>query len=187
MGTGRKRILTLAVAALLLVSLPLAVYAYLSAGSGQISNLFNPAPEKDPTIQESFNGTVKNNVFVSVGETGYRVYVRAAILITWKDDKGDVHAEKPVAGTDYEMTLNSVDWFEHEGFYYCKASVASGDNSHILINTCKQLDQGPAGYKLSVEILAQTIQVAGTTDGGNVPAVTDAWGVKIADGLLVKP
>ena len=189
MGFHRKKILTLAAAALLLVALPLAAYAYLSANSGQLGNSFYPAPEKDPTIQEGFDGENKTNVFVSVGETGYTVYVRAAIVVTWKDESGNVYATKPVVGTDYEIQLNSTDWFEQGGYYYCKQSVASNSNTAVLIHSCKRIGAAaaPEGYKLSIQILSQTIQAAGTTNVGGVPAVTDAWGVYIdANGLLTK-
>ena len=188
MGSRRKRILILAVSALLLVSLPLAVYAYLYAGSGQLGNAFTPAPETDPAISETFDDNEKKDVSVSVGKTGYSVYVRAAIVVTWKDKDGNVYAEKPVEGVDYTIVLNDDgSWFEYGGYYYHKAAVESEGNTEVLIEECAQLTTAPSDYALSVQVIAQTIQAAGTTDTDDTPAVTDAWGVAVKDDKLTVP
>lgn len=38
-------------------------------------------------------------------------FIRAQIVVTWKDANGNVSATKPVEDTDYTMTLNTTDWF----------------------------------------------------------------------------
>lgn len=187
MRTEKRKILTSLIAVLAILAMAVGVYAYLSNSSGLLSNDFKPAPETDPTIREEFNGEHKTQVDVAVGPTGYTVYVRAAIVVTWKDEKGNVHAAKPVVGQDYSIDINDADWFEYNGYYYCKQSVASNGNTAVLIRSCGKTGTAPDGYQLSVQILAQTIQAAGTTDAGGVPAVTDAWGVNVVDGKLVKP
>ena len=187
MRIGKRKILTSLIAVLAILAMAVGVYAYLSNSSGLLSNDFKPAPETDPTIREEFNGEHKNQVDVAVGPTGYTVYVRAAIVVTWKDEKGNVHAAKPVVGQDYSIDINDADWFEYNGYYYCKQSVASNGNTAVLIRSCGKTGTAPDGYQFSVQILAQTIQAAGTTDAGGVPAVTDAWGVYIdANGHLTK-
>lgn len=190
----KLRNVTLVLAALLVISAITAggVFAYLRTVSDPVENDFVLAPEKDPLIEESVNDplTVKKNVKVDVGETGYAVYVRAAIVITWKDgENGNVLGQPPAKGTDYEMTLNTVDWFEYEGFYYYKAPVNSGGETAYLIESVKLKDgiTAPKGYGFNVEIIAQTIQAAGETDDTDIPAVTDAWGVVIDDGELAPP
>ena len=187
MRTEKRKILTSLIAVLAILAMAVGVYAYLSNSSGPLSNTFFPSPEVDPTIQEGFNGEKKTDVYVSVGPTGYTVYVRAAIVVTWKDEKGNVHAAKPVVGQDYSIDINDAYWFEYNGYYYCKQSVASNGKTAVLIQSCGKTGTAPDGYQLSVQILAQTIQAAGTTDAGGVPAVTDAWGVNVVDGKLVKP
>lgn len=189
----KLRNVTLVLAALLVILAITAggVFAYLRTVSDPVENDFVLAPEKDPLIEESVNDplTVKKNVKVDVGETGYAVYVRAAIVITWKDSDGNVLGQPPVEGTDYEITLNTVDWFEHDdGFYYYKAPVDSGEETESLIEIVQPIVTAPDGYGLNVEIIAQTIQAAGKTDGESpIPAVTDAWGVVIDDGELAPP
>lgn len=164
---------------ILVVALPLTVYAYLTTRGNMVRDIFTQAQDPTPTISEDFDGTTKENVAVSVGETGYSVYVRAVIVVTWEDDQRYVHSTRPVEGTDYTIQLNTEDWFFHNGFYYHKAAVNSGEDSAVLIHSCVQKGTAPKGFQLQVEIIAQTIQSAGTTDAYDIPAVEDAWGVKV--------
>ena len=188
----KLRNVTLVLAALLVISAITAggVFAYLRTVSDPVENDFVLAPEKDPLIKESFDENVKKDVCVKVDDIGYAVYVRAAIVITWKDgENGNVLGQPPVEGTDYEISLNTVDWFEHDGFYYYKTPVNSGGETEVLINSVSLKDgvSAPEGYGLNVEIIAQTIQAAGKTDDPEIPAVTDAWGVVVSDGKLAPP
>ena len=131
---------------------------------------------------------MKKNVAVAVGNPGYAVYVRAAIVVTWKDASGKVLAEAPSETVDYSLVLNTTDWFYHDGFYYYTSALSSG-NTASLIQECKVLTEAPAtGYTLSVEIVAQTIQALGMTDDGTEYAVQNAWKVKVNDdGTLSTP
>ena len=188
--SSKKTRRTVAVLALCVVlSLSFAVLAYLSYTSGELKNLFGADADHKPGIKENFDGVVKENVSISVDDPGYAVYVRAAIVVTWKDTQGNVLAQKPVVGTDYSITLNvgsDKPWFSYtDGFYYYRSMISQGSTEELIVN-CKQLLDAPeTGYSLHVEILAQTIQALGTTDSGNIPAVTDAWGVKVKqDGTL---
>lgn len=187
----RKRILPVILAVLFVIAVTVAtVYAYLKTSTDPaVKNTFSAAQDPEATITESFDPNAeKKDVAVKVGKTGYSVYVRAAIVVTWKNaENGDVLATKPVAGVDYTITLNDSDWFEKDGFYYHKAAVPSEGTTANLIISCKPIaGKAPAGYGLNVEIVAQTIQSAGTTDTGDTPAVTDAWGVKVVGGELTK-
>ena len=180
----KKVLITVLITIAIAVCLATGVLAYLSLNSGPVANSFTPAADTDPVIAESFDKKIKSNVKVNVGDPGYAVFVRAAILVTWKDSSGKVLADKPVLGTDYSMNLNSTDWFEKDGFYYHVSSVNSGTTS-VLIETAKPLKDAPeSGYSLSIELISQTIQAHGTTDIGNVPAATAAWGVTVVDGKL---
>lgn len=161
------------------------VVAYLSTSTGAVINKFTADDPAEPVIKETFDDTTKKNVYVNVGnngDPGYAVYVRAAVVVTWKAKKdGNVLGTIPAAGTDYTINYNTTDWFQGtDGFWYHKAAVASAENTTVLINSCTAVEEKtPEGYGLNVEIIAQTIQAIGTTDAGETPAVTDAWGVYV--------
>lgn len=162
------------------------VAAYLSDYTGAVANDFLADQPTDPVVLEDTfteDSTTKTNVKVDVGKPGYAVYVRAMVVVTWKDAAGKVLGVAPVPGTDYFIEYNTNDWYyrDSDGFYYYKQSVAfDGSNEEttktsVLIKTCYPIDgKTPAGYGLNVEIIAQTIQALGDTDGGK-SAVEDAW------------
>lgn len=191
----KQRNVIIVLAAMMLVAVITAgsVFAYLKTTvTNGVENEFSTAGEVDPTINETFDGTVKQNVAVNVGDTGgYAVYVRAAIVITWKDKDGKVLGQPPVEGDeyDYEIVLGE-NWFKKDNFYYCKTPVESGDDSPVLIELVK-LNSGvtspESGYTFNVEIISQTIQAVGETDSGSVPAVTDAWNVDVDATGHLKP
>lgn len=172
------------------------VAAYLSYATKPVTNTFQVAQAVDPTVNETFNDKEKTNVSVNVGNTSYSVYVRAAVVVTWKNaEDGNVLGKVPVEGTDYEITFDETNWFFKDGFWYHREAVNSQGNTADLITSCKMKEgaTAPEGYTLNVEILAQTIQALGWTDGDDsvtptvpsIPAVTDAWKVRVStDGKL---
>ena len=187
------------------------VYAYLNGRAGKVDNTFSAEPDPTMSVVETFSpdGTVKENVKFSVTNgDGYAVYIRAAVVVTWAEfdangnATGNVSRVVPVEGTDYTVEYNlSTDgkgWFlGSDGFYYFAAPVESGDSTAELIKKFEilateftdetSLIEGGA-YKLSVEIVGQAVQAIGTTDTGDVPAVTDAWGMAVdTDGYLTNP
>ena len=185
---------------MLIAASVITIYAYLSASTGALKNEFELSATAQPSISEDFNDakTLKQKVCVDVGNPGYAVYVRAAIVVTWKDESGNVYAQAPVLDTDYSMTLKTGDddgWIKgDDGFYYHKTMVAydgttpDSSKTSILIETCQQLAAAPTeNYSLHVEIIAQTIQALGTTDDDGTPAVEDAWGVTLdSNGKITK-
>ena len=193
MGSRKQKWLALILIAVLAVTTATGgVYAYLSAQTGPVENTLTAAGAPVIGIKEDFPGSgtnpVKSNVCVDVGNPGYAVYVRVAIVVTWQNASGDVYGQLPVKETDYKIDLNTADWFEEDGFYYLRDMVTSG-KTEVLINSCRQTASAPdEGYTLHVEIVAQTIQALGTTDGNSpIPAVTDAWGIPVSGGELVDP
>lgn len=197
----RKKRITLISIVIILVALSAAFTSMLNAAyiksSNDVVNTFDPADSVDPKIIEDFDGTVKQNVYFEVDEnpdhlTEYPVYVRAAIVFTWQDETGVVYYSKPIEATEYDETngyngdytidLNTDGWeLGADGFYYYKESVESGDKTDILIKECRQVNAAPAeGYTLSVEIIVQTVQAVGYTDGEdnmdeNDPNKIPAW------------
>ena len=186
----RNHVLPILLAFLFVAAIAAAtVYAYLQTKTPAVTNSVSAAKDPELTIVEDFDEKTKSNVKVQVGNVGYSVYVRAAIVVTWKDGSGNVSAVKPVAGKDYTISLNGIEWFlNDDGFYYYKISVKSGGSTADLIYSCAPVEgKNPEGYELSVEIISQTIQALGSSDTG-VPAVKQAWGIDVdVDGYLVKP
>lgn len=140
--------------------------AFLAAVDGPIHNLFNPA-EITTSVEETLEGTTKKNV--SVKNTGDAVaWIRAAVIVTWQNEAGNVYGTVPIEGTDYEINMNVVDengWLLGEdGFYYWYMPVesvkenANNCNTGILINECEYIGNAPEGYFLNVEIIGSGIQ-----------------------------
>ena len=179
----KKKVSLLLVSLVLIAAIAVgSTVAFIATSTEPITNIFNPA-NVTIDIDEKFENGVKTDVQVkNTGNTD--AFIRAKIVVTWKDANGNVSATKPVEGTDYTMTLNDTDWFRgDDGFYYCKTSVAPKGSTPALITECKKADgvTPPDGYDLSVEIIASGIQ--STPDG----AVTEAWGMTVdANGQLTK-
>lgn len=200
------RHLLLIVLAVIAVTLTVVFASYIKK-SGPVPNTFIPADSVKPEIIEDFDGVEKKDVCFRVGNTGYSVYVRAKIVITWQKENGTVYFSDPVEGKplgggdnysgNYVIDLNLFkdgtegnSWVQGEdGFYYyvdadkALQSVPSNETTANLINSCKwvNVDLAPEGYTLNVQIIVQTVQAIGYTDGENstpeIPAYQDAWGI----------
>lgn len=144
-------------------------WAFLVAQSEPVENNFTYAHVRC-TIDEKFDGTTKSDV--KIQNTGdISAYIRARIVVTWKDASGNVSAV-PVENTDYTITFNGEKWTQQGDYWYCKTAVNPDDFTPELITECKKTDNAnvPDGYDLSVEILADAIQ----SEPAN--AVKEAWG-----------
>ena len=177
----KKKVSLLLVSLVLIAAIAVgSTVAFIATSTKSITNIFNPA-NVTIDIDEKFDNGVKTDVQVkNTGSTD--AFIRAKIVVTWKDANGNVSATKPVENTDYTMTLNETNWFRgSDGFYYCKTSVApNGGSTPVLIEKCEKTGTPPDGYDLSVEIIASGIQ--STPDG----AVKEAWGMTVANGQLTK-
>lgn len=171
-----KRAVVLLVSLVILVVASVgAALAYLIAASDPVENTFTPAKVSCDVV-ESFKNNVKENVRIQ--NTGNTVaYIRAVIVVTWKNDDGEVYAVTPMEGKDYIIALNdSGVWLPgDDGFYYYHKEVApitkcghtasescANCCTDLLINSCSQKAEAnvPAEYHLSVEIIASSIQSA---------------------------
>lgn len=155
--------------------------AYLFMQTDSITNTFTPT-STGITIVEENEGSTKNNVKITnTGEI--KAYIRATVVVTWKDTNGNVYGKAPVENTDYEVNWTMKDWVKgSDGFYYYKEPVESGDSTGVLLTDCKPVEgKAPEGYNLSVEILAQAIQAEPTS------AVTDAWKVSVDEYGKITP
>lgn len=188
-----RKVLLLSLAAILIVCVGTTI-AYLMQQTDDVVNTFEPASVTCEVREETFDGQVKENV--TVANTGdIDAYIRADVVVTWQDQQGNVYGKKPVAGEDYTITYNlsNEGWVynEADGFYYYKEKVGhvAPDNvTDVLITECAPTtDAAPAGYYLSVEILASAIQADGVSDGVGEPgtienetAIHNAWGVDLS-------
>ena len=182
-----KKALALLVSLIVLVAVSVGgTLAYLFTATDPIENTFTPARVSCDVV-ESFENNIKENVRIqNTGNTD--AYIRAAIVVTWKNNAGEVYAVAPVEGVDYTIDLgtNTNDgWNEgNDKFYYFTQAVApvtecghatneSCQNccTGVLINRCIQAEGAtvPNGYYLSVEIVASAIQSAPDS------VVTDKW------------
>ena len=142
-------------------------WAFLVAQSEPVQNNFTYA-HVSCKIDETFDGVTKSNV--KIQNTGdIPAYIRARIVVTWKDESGNVSAV-PVENTDYTITFNETDWTQQGDYWYCKTAVDAGGETPVLITTCEKKGTAPEDYDLSVEILADAIQ----SEPAN--AVKEAWG-----------
>lgn len=146
-------------------------WAFLVAQSEPVQNNFTYAHVRC-TIDEKFENGVKSDV--KIQNTGdIPAYIRARIVVTWKDTSGNVSAAAvPVKGSDYTMDMGTG-WTEgKDGYWYCKTAVNPNVSTPELITECKKTANAnaPDDYDLSVEILADAIQSEPAS------AVTEAWG-----------
>lgn len=173
-GMKRSLVLVVSLLALLLVVAG-GTLAWLTA-QDSVSNTFTPA-HVTCDVEETFNGTAKSNVSIK-NTSDIPVYIRASIIVTWKDFSGNVYGQLPVADTDYTISYGT-DWTQQGDYWYCNSEVAVGANTPELISRCTVKDGAtPPGddYRLSVEIIAEAIQ------SQPARAVQQAWGVTISGG-----
>lgn len=145
--------------------------AWLVDATGAVTNLFTPG-RVSCSIGESFSGGEKSNV--TVQNTGnVDAYIRARVVVTWKNQEGHVHAEAPVLGTDYTITWGA-NWQPVGEYRYFRTAVDPKGSTDPLIISCSKLPgaQAPTDYDLSVEILADAVQ---SEPAGVVKEVWTAW------------
>ena len=158
----KKGILLLAAAMLILVCGVGGTLAYLATQTAQVQNTFEPAYVTSSVIEKDWKdgSLVKSNV--TIKNTGnVSAYIRAAIVVTWKDANG--HTMPQVPGTDdYTLSINTDGWEkDNDGYYYCKQPVASNTESAVLITECKPTKSYDDGRTLCVEVIGSAIQSEG--------------------------
>ena len=154
--------------------------AWLTDDSSGLTNTFTPA-NIYAEVQEIFDGTTKSDVKVYNGYTDKNkqhdsdapVYIRVALVPTWKDAAGNVVAV-PASLGDLNITWGSG-WYKHtDGYYYYTSVVPAGGETTNLIESAKVMTEN--GYQMDLQILAQAIQAEGV-NSDEMKAVVDAWGV----------
>lgn len=159
---------------LLLCGSVMGTIAYMKVNSS-VDNAFTVG-KLSVEVSENFDKKTKTNV--TVKNTGnVDAYLRASIVVSWKDADGKILSDTPRENTDYTMTMGS-DWtLGEDGYYYCKNSVASGANSPVLIKECRPMTL-QSGKHLCVDILTQGVQATPSK------AVKEQWDATVEDGIL---
>lgn len=145
-----------------------ATLAYLLAEGGQAENVFTPAYVSCAVSEDGYTGdgntqtetTSKSNVRIE--NTGnIPAYIRAYIVINWKNEDGTGYAQTPVENTDYSLQLaQGTGWFFADGAWYFSEAVAPQMLTDVLITSCQVLEgaNAPENAHLSVEIVATAVQ-----------------------------
>lgn len=154
--------------------------AYLTDASDRVVNTFVPGLVP-PSVEEDFDGCVKENVRIK-NDGNISAYIRACVVITWKDAHGNLAPQQPVAGKDYAIEWTDSGWQKYKDYYYCLTPVEPGQQTPVLMNNVIEIEKKD-GYDLVVEIAAQTIQADGVAENGKTP-VELAWNVSIQNGNL---
>ncbi len=165
----------------LLVGIVGASLAYLTMKTEPVKNEFTYG-KVSCEVLEDFDGTVKSNVRIK--NTGnIPAYIRARVVVTWKNENGDIYGTKPVLNEDYSFNYNInliYDWTEGGLYFYFPDPVDPGAETTWMLHNCEKMENAnvPEGYDLSVEILADAIQ------SEPVSAVEKAWGVTVRNGSI---
>ena len=122
-------------------------------------------------IIENFDSNNKTKKDVNIKNIGnVPAYIRATIVISWKDNEGKVLGEIPEENVDYSIKFSeSSNWIkEEDGYYYYKKQIEPNESTEILIEECKQLKEYDNKI-LEVTIANQAIQAQPTK------AMNEAW------------
>lgn len=175
-STAQKRgsvkwLLLLVALALMLTAAIGGSLAWLQDKPAVVQNTFTPGKVPNHVDEDIENG-VKNNVKIT-NDGNVDAYIRAAVVVNWVDEQGNLSGTAPVEGTDYTWKKEMEGWtLGADGYYYHLAPVASEESTGILFTECKPVSQ-KKGLRLSVEIMGQSIQALGVTNGK--PVVAELW------------
>lgn len=166
----------------LLLGIVGASLAYLTMKTEPVKNEFTYG-KVSCEVLEDFDGAVKSNVRIK--NTGnIPAYIRARVVVTWKNENGDIYGTKPVLGEDYSFDFNSEKWIgmttDSGLYFYFPDPVELGAETTWMLRDCKKTENAnvPEGYDLSVEILADAIQ------SQPAKAVEEAWGMTVQNGSI---
>ena len=146
--------------------------AYLSAASSPAT--YELVTADYPTVSVTCG---ENSGAISVN-AAYPVYVRCYVAVNWKSTSGDgnILADMPVKGTDYELSM-AAGWRTIGDFYYYDTAIQTYSSAAPVVTVIPKTVKD--GYKLNVTLIAQVIQADGETDADGKKAVENAWGVTV--------
>ena len=105
-------IITLVVVMVLAVAVPTIAYYILNANSDdEGGGNYIPAVPSDPSFKLDANNNEMTNVSIAVGDNGYPVYVRVAIVISWKKPAECENADE----CDCTNCTECIDYVDSDG------------------------------------------------------------------------
>lgn len=139
-----------------------ATLAYIIAGSETVENSFTPA-EVLCSVDNNHKVTNDGNV---------DAYVRAAVIINWGNDAGDIYGLGPRETTNYTLELGEG-WEKVGEYYYYQHKLTPEGDTKVSTPVVKvsNINEAPEGFKLIVEVLAEAIQA----EGMGASSAQDAW------------
>ncbi len=145
---------------------------------------FYAEPEEAQVKAETTDNSA-SNVCVIVPETGYSVYVRALVTVSWVNADGEPLDGVPREGVNYSATYGRG-WFNADGYWYYESTVKSGGKtSYLIVSISPMGELAERGARLVVDVAPEMIQAGGTTDG-KTPFVTAEWARKLnSKGIII--
>lgn len=175
-GRAARPRLAIALVSLLALASVLGTIAYMQAQSSA-KNAFTVA-ELNVEVEEKFANNVKENVTVK-NDGDVPAFLRAAIVVCWKDADGNIVSGTPEPGPDYVMEMGEGWTLGSDGYWYCSSPVAAKAASPKLIVKCVPKTE-TSGKQLCVDILAQGVQAEPSE------AVASLWGASVdGEGKLI--
>ena len=165
---------------LLLVAVIGGTVAYLMDTTSGVTNTFTPAEVKI-TIEEDTTKTTKENIIFTNSDEAdaVPVYIRATLVIYWKDAEGNVIPQPELAKV--EGGNPGTDWFKVGDIYYYKPKVPVGRSTMAMTDTITVTIPAGSTAKCYIDVRAEAIQA------DPAEAVADAWKVvKVDNGNLVE-
>lgn len=158
------------------------VYSYMFARTEDAANELTPAMVSC-TVDETFKDNKKSSI--TVQNTGkVDAYLRVRLVTYWVNDAGEIVA-KPSEKLTVTLTDNWLADTDNDTYYYQHPVKPGESTDNLLKDVITLISEG--GYNQVIEVFAEAIQAKGTTDVGNVPAVTDAWGVTVdTNGIITE-
>lgn len=156
-----KQFVLLASVAVMLVGIIGGTLAYLTTSSDAVVNTFTPG-KVDIEVDESFTGSVKNNVKITLSQDSVKANIRAMIVVTWQKD-GAVYPAAPVEGEDYTISWTMAGWSGPDtNGWYTHGAIEPGTSTGELFTACAPVEgKTPEGYHLVVDVIAEAIQAEG--------------------------
>lgn len=174
-----KNSLFMQISILLLICLVTGSVAYLIK-QNSLKNEFLIGEVKTEVVEDfDINNKIKQDVRIkNIGNVP--IYIRAKIVISWKDEQGNILEGIPEENVDYSIKFSETsNWIKsNDGYYYYKKAIEQNTTTDILIEECKQIKEYEDKI-LEVSIANQAIQ------GSPIKAVTEAWNVQVIDEMLV--
>lgn len=174
------------------ISLLPSASAFMVHKTDVFSNSLTKALIQCDVKEKTESETTKTAITVENNST-IKVYLRVRLVTYWEDSK-EVAVGLPISMPEFDI---SGDWIkdEDEYTYYYKypvdpngetTNLLSDGNTIVLNVKNEKYNNVTYVYNQVVDVIAEAIQAEGTTDAYDTPAVVDAWGVTVENGIITK-